>query len=86
MNWGIAPGDLNMKIAKICAFLEEGRKVDVMIASKKRRRKASAEEMAELLAKLEEGVAKVEGAHQGTPPEGKMGETMTFYFEKRGGS
>jgi len=86
LNWAIAPGDLEIKISKICTFLEEGRKVDVMVAPKKRKRKASADEMEGLLAKLDEGIARVQGAAQVTPPEGKIGGHMTFFYEKRSGT
>jgi translation initiation factor IF-3 len=84
LNWAIAPGDLEIKLNKICAFLEEGRKVDVMIAPKKRKRVATKEEMDELLRRMEESVEAVEGVTQIAPIEGKVGATMTYYFQKKG--
>jgi translation initiation factor IF-3 len=83
LNWAIAPGDLEMKLNKICAFLEEGRKVDVMIAPKKRKRVASKDEMDEVLKRMMESVDLVEGVMQIAPTEGKVGGTMTYYFEKK---
>jgi translation initiation factor IF-3 len=83
LNWAIAPGDLEMKLNKVCTFLEEGRKVDVMIAPKKRKRVANKEEMEEVLRRMIESVETVEGVTQIATPEGNVGGTMVYYFEKR---
>lgn len=83
LNWAIAPGDLEMKLNKVCAFLEEGRKVDVMIAPRKRKRVASKDEMDEVLKRMLESVETVEGVTQIATPEGKVGGTMIYFFEKR---
>lgn len=83
LNWAIAPGDLDMKLNKASSFLEEGRKVDIIIAPKKRKRVATKEEMDELLKKMWESVESVEGVTQIAPTEGKMGGTMTYFFEKK---
>lgn len=83
MNWAIAPGDLEMKLKKVNAFLEEGRKVDIVIAPKKRRRVATKEEMDDLVKKILESVQMVEGVIQAAPTEGKLGGTMTYFFEKK---
>jgi translation initiation factor IF-3 len=84
LNWAIALGDLEMKLNKVCTFLEEGRKVDVMIAPKKRKRVATTEEMDELLRRMMESLEAVEGVTQIAPIEGKVGATMTYFFQKKG--
>ncbi|KAE9965055.1 hypothetical protein BLS_007897 [Venturia inaequalis] len=83
LNWAIAPADLEMKFNKAVSFLEEGRKVDIMIAPKKRKRVATKDEMDELLKKMLETVESVEGVTQIARTDGKVGGTMTFFFEKK---
>lgn len=83
LNWAIAPGDLEMKLNKAISFLEEGRKVDIIIAPKKRKRAATRHEMDELLRKMLESVEGVEGVKQIAPAEGEVGGTITYFFEKK---
>jgi len=80
MNWAIAPGDLDIKARQICAFLEEGRKVDVTIAPKRRGRKATPDEMKALMSRLRDEIQQVDGAKEMLEPEGKMGGIMTMKF------
>lgn len=84
LNWAIAPGDLEMKLNKARSFLEEGRKVDILIAPKRRKRAATKGEIDDLLKRMWETIESVEGVTQVSPSEGEVGGTMTYYFEKIG--
>ncbi|QDS76119.1 hypothetical protein FKW77_006747 [Venturia effusa] len=83
LNWAIAPADLELKLNKAKSFLEEGRKVEITIASKKRKRKATKNEMDELLKKMMESIESIDSVTQIAPVEGKVGGTMTYFFEKK---
>lgn len=49
LNWAIEPNDLKHKLDKMKGFLEEGRKVELTIAKKRRGRDATEGEKAKLL-------------------------------------
>jgi len=82
VNWAIADGDLGNKIAQLGSFLKEGRRVEVLLARKKRARVATGEECEKVLKKIREGIKAVPGAKE-EKSEGKMGEKMTLVFESK---
>ncbi|KIV93332.1 hypothetical protein PV10_04552 [Exophiala mesophila] len=49
LNWAIAPTDLEIKMKQMESFLEKGKKVELMMANKRRQRKATREEAEKLL-------------------------------------
>lgn len=69
LNWAIGPNDLEHKLTQLKGFIEDGRKVEIVLASKKRQRQATPEEGEEVLrkvrAKLEEADAREIKAMQG---------------------
>ncbi|TID18224.1 Translation initiation factor 3 [Venturia nashicola] len=83
LNWAIATGDLELKLNQVGSFLEEGRKVDIMIAPKRRKRAATKDEIEELVNKIWEKLESVGGVTQAAPAEGEKGGTMTFFFQKK---
>jgi len=72
LNWAIDPNDLGHRLDKVKEFLAEGRKVEIVLASKKRGRKASAQECKDVLDKIKTAAGKVQGAVEAKPFEGKM--------------
>ncbi|KAK4504714.1 hypothetical protein PRZ48_002676 [Zasmidium cellare] len=78
LNWAIDRNDLGHRVDKMVEFLSEGRRVEVVLASKKRGRKASLEECEEVLAKIRQAVAGVEGAREVEGLKGKMGGFATM--------
>lgn len=82
LNWAIAEGDLAFKLSQMEAFLKEGRRVEVLLARKKRARVASQDECKALLKKVTEAAGRVPGARE-EKSEGSVGEKMTLMFENK---
>ncbi|ETS80307.1 hypothetical protein PFICI_07836 [Pestalotiopsis fici W106-1] len=57
LNWAIAPNDLQHRLKQMRAFLEKGKRVEIMIAKKRGGRVATADEAAALLEALKEAAA-----------------------------
>lgn len=83
LNWAIDLNDLGHRINRIKEFLGEGRRVEVVLAAKKRGRKASREECEVVLEKLRTAVGEVEGAKQREATTGKIGGFVTMVFQGR---
>jgi translation initiation factor IF-3 len=81
LNWGIDPNDLSYRLNKMEKFLEEGRKVEIVLAAKKRGKKATPDECEALMRKIRDTVAKVEGSKEVSPLEGKVGAFATWMFQ-----
>jgi len=81
LNWAVDKNDLAHRLKKIKEFLGKGYKVEVVLAGKKKGRKATEEEARDLVKKIKEAVAEVEGARENKPVEGKMLVQATYYFE-----
>lgn len=86
LNWAIDGNDLAHRLEKVRDFLEEGRKVEIVLAAKKRGRKASKEECEEVLAKIREVVEGVRGAKEPKPFEGVVGGFATMVFQGKAGA
>lgn len=80
LNWAIDKNDLGHRIEKMRGFLAEGRRVEVVLASKKRGRKASLEECQSVLERLRECMDTVDGAREVQKLEGKVGGFATMVF------
>lgn len=83
LSWAIEANDLGHRMRKMKGFLEEGRRVEIVIAKKKDGRKASPKECDEVIAKVRQAVTEVEGAKESKGMEGKVGGTATLFFEGR---
>lgn len=83
LNWAIDKNDLGHRLDKMRGFLEEGRRVEVVLASKKRGRKASLEECEGVLERIGECVGDVEGAREMEGLKGKLGGFCTMVFMGR---
>lgn len=83
LNWAIDQNDLGHRIEKMKGFLAEGRRVEIVLASKKRGRKASLEECQGVLERLRECADAVEGAREVQKLEGKIGGFATMVFMGR---
>ncbi|KAB8296203.1 hypothetical protein EYC80_008986 [Monilinia laxa] len=83
MNWAIEKNDLGHRLGKIRDFLEKGNKVEVLLAGKKKGRKATMEEAEEVVRRIREFVEEVEGAKEGRKMEGKIGAQAILCFEGR---
>jgi len=83
LSWAIDTNDLGHRLKKMKGFLEEGRKVEVVVAKKKGGRMASPKECEGVIARVKQAVAEVEGANETKAMEGKVGGTATLFFEGR---
>ena len=83
LNWAMDGNDLGHRLSKVEEFLRDGRRVEVILASKKRGRKASVEECNEVLKRIREVVGGVEGAKEAKGMEGKVGGFATLFFQGR---
>ncbi|EXJ79472.1 hypothetical protein A1O1_08736 [Capronia coronata CBS 617.96] len=71
VNWAISNNDLQLKLKQMEDFLRKGKKVEILLASKRRQRKASTEEAETLLKTLKEKIQEV-GAVEIAPMEGAL--------------
>ncbi|KAK5167507.1 uncharacterized protein LTR77_007206 [Saxophila tyrrhenica] len=83
LNWAIDSNDLGHRMERMQEFLGEGRKVEVVLAAKKKGRKASMEECAAALARIRKAVDDVDGAKEVGTMEGKMGGFAVLKFQGR---
>ncbi|KAF2860001.1 hypothetical protein K470DRAFT_277295 [Piedraia hortae CBS 480.64] len=82
LNWAIDGNDLAHRLGKLKEFLEEGRRVEVLLAVKRKGgRRASTEECKRLLEKIRGTVGEVEGAGEMKPMEGKVGGFVTMTLQ-----
>ncbi|PNS18212.1 hypothetical protein CAC42_7581 [Sphaceloma murrayae] len=85
LNWAIGANDLGHRLKKVEGFLKGRRRVEVVIAPKRRGKTATSEEAEEVLRKVRECVAAVEGAKETRPMQGQVGGVASLMIEgKRG--
>jgi len=84
LNWAITENDLGYRLKRIEQFLKEGRRVEVMVAPKRGGRKATKDEVNELLANIKRTVAEVEGGgEEFKKMEGTAGAQVTMFFQPK---
>lgn len=83
LNWAAAPNDLAHRLDKVREFLDQGRKVEIVLAVKKRGRRATRDECEDLLRAIRKVVEEVEGAREIRPMDGKVGAFATLSLQGR---
>lgn len=73
LNWAISGNDLKLKLKQLRDFLEKGRTVEVMLASKKRQRKATPEEAQNVVKEIRRMMGEMKGVIEKKPMEGQIG-------------
>ncbi|GAM91624.1 hypothetical protein ANO11243_096760 [Dothideomycetidae sp. 11243] len=81
LNWAIDGNDLGHRLKKVEEFLRARRKVEVIIAPKRRGRKATREECDSLVKKIKDALGNVDGAKESRPMQGKVGEVASIMLE-----
>lgn len=66
-NWAIGQNDLQHKLGRMKLFLEEGRRVEVIVAKKRKGRDATPEEKTKLLAAIKAFADDLEGVREWKP-------------------
>ena len=81
LNWAIDQNDLGHRLDRMAEFLGEGRKVEIILAAKKRGRKATTVECQEVLKRIRSTVDQVVGARETKDMQGKLGAFSTLFFQ-----
>lgn len=84
LNWAIGPNDLEHKLSQLKGFIEAGKRVEVVLASKRRQRQATTEEGTEVLRKVREKVAEADGRETKPMQGGVVGKHTVLTVRKRG--
>ncbi|KAK3069621.1 hypothetical protein LTR53_011908 [Teratosphaeriaceae sp. CCFEE 6253] len=83
LNWAIDGNDLEHRLEKVGGFLAEGRRVEIVLAAKKRGRKASLVECEGVVKRIEGVAEAVAGASVMKALEGPMGGFSTIVLQGR---
>ena len=83
LNWAISANDLQLKMKQMQEFLSKGKKVEILLANKRRQRKASEEE-AQALLKIVRGRIDEAGAAETVPMEGVLLRQAVLKVKMRG--
>lgn len=81
LSWTVSAHDLVHRLRKAKEFLEQGRKVVVLLVRKRRAREVEAEECRDLVEKVEAELGSVPGAKQSKEPEGRIGGMLEMFWE-----
>jgi translation initiation factor IF-3 len=81
LNWAIDPHDLRHRLQRMQYFLAKGYRVDVVMAGKRKGKKATAYEAANVVATVKQAVAEVEGAREWRAMDGEVGKMATVFAE-----
>ncbi|KYG45160.1 hypothetical protein M433DRAFT_34797, partial [Acidomyces richmondensis BFW] len=81
LNWAIDPNDLGHRLERLAEFLGDGRRVEVVLAAKKKGRKATMGECEALVKRVMETMERVKGAKELKPLEGQLGGFATWVLQ-----
>lgn len=82
LNWAISEHDLEMKLKQMEQFVSEGKKVEILLAGKKRARRATAEEAETALRKIRERLVEID-AKEVAPMEGVLGKQAILMVKSK---
>ncbi|KAL9113327.1 MAG: hypothetical protein Q9187_007638 [Circinaria calcarea] len=83
LGWAIDANDLGHRMKKMKEFLEQGRRVEIIIATKKKGRKVTMDEAALLVKRIKERIAQVKGAKEWKEMQGVPGGMVTMFVEAK---
>ncbi|KAK5136931.1 hypothetical protein LTR08_001438 [Meristemomyces frigidus] len=81
LNWAIDTNDLAHRCERVAEFLTEGRRVEIVLAAKKRGRKATRAECEDLVKRIGDTVEGVPGAKELKSLDGKIGAFATIVLQ-----
>lgn len=82
LNWAISENDLGLKLKQMEKFLDKGSRVELLLANKKRQRKAELNEAQATLDKVRATIEGIEGVGERSM-EGRVGAQATLIVEPR---
>ncbi|WEW61673.1 hypothetical protein PRK78_007165 [Emydomyces testavorans] len=82
LNWAIDPNDLEIRLKQMESFLAKGKKVELILTSKPRKRRATQPEAERVLALVKERIQKI-GAVQSKPMQGEILGHAQFFLESK---
>jgi len=85
LNWAISGNDLDMKMKQLRQFVEKGKKVEILLAAKKRQRKATPEEANSVVQAIQKTVDEIEGCRELKSLEGNIGGQALMTVGKQKG-
>lgn len=83
LNWAVSENDLAHRLKKIQEFLQDGKRLEILIAPKRKGRRAMPEECQDLMARIKETVAGVEGVEEWKAQQGTLGKTVELSYKGR---
>ncbi|KAI9790716.1 MAG: hypothetical protein M1816_004857 [Peltula sp. TS41687] len=86
LNWAIDANDLGHRLNKLQEMLGKGMRIDIILAGKKKGRRATSDEAELVIRRIRERVEMIEGAKEWKPMEGKLLEQVTLFVEGKAGS
>ena len=81
LNWAIDANDLGHRMNKMKEFLEQGRRVEILMARKRKGRTTSDDEAQRLVEQIKKCVGDIEGAKEWKAMDGKVGLQATLYID-----
>ncbi len=84
LNWAIGSNDLEHKLNQMKGFIKDGKKVEVILANKKRQRQATPEEGQQVLRKVKEKLAEADGREIREMEGGVVGKHTVLTIRKKG--
>ena len=81
LGWHVDRGDLRHKMEKLKQFLEEGRKVEVEVHTKKRKQPVTLDVAEAVLKRIRGTVSEVNGARETKSMIGTVGKLVTLFLE-----
>ena len=83
LNWAIGRNDLDVKLGQLEDFLEQGKTVELILAAKRKARKATEEEAMNVLKHIQKKITEMH-AKEVRPMEGQLLKQALFTLKKRG--
>ncbi|MCJ1388172.1 hypothetical protein MMC18_001017 [Xylographa bjoerkii] len=89
LSWGIGKHDLEHRMNKVREFLEDGRRVEIVVGASRRKGQAKkaakieAQEAAETFKTIRDAVASIGDVTEWRPMDGTVGAMVTLYLEAK---
>jgi len=84
LSWAIDSHDLFHRLRRIQEFLREGRRVEVLVAAKKKGRTTTKDEVDVIMKAVRDAIKEVDGASEWKAMEGEAGMEVILYFRPGG--